>query len=37
MTPGEVKEAMLKDASSGKLSWLFNRFSPNKMLYIGNI
>jgi subtilisin family serine protease len=37
MTPAQVRDALLKDASSGQLLRIFNRFSPNRLLYTGKI
>jgi subtilisin family serine protease len=37
MTPEQVRSALLNDASNGKLLRIFDWFSPNKLLYTGNI
>jgi aqualysin 1 len=37
LTPAEVKEMLLADATRGQLMFFFQKWSPNKLLYIGNL
>jgi subtilisin family serine protease len=37
MTPAQVRDALLKDASTGQVMRLFNWRSPDRLLYTGNI
>jgi subtilisin family serine protease len=37
LTPAQIRAALLKDASKGQLMWIFNRLSPNKLLFTGGI
>jgi subtilisin family serine protease len=35
MTPDQIREKLLNDASTGQLIKIFQLFSPNKLLYVG--
>jgi subtilisin family serine protease len=37
LTPDQVRNALLNDASTGQILRLFNWRSPDKLLYTGNI